>query len=90
MNAGGPQKRLTAAGRKQPIDGGRNLGYGFPMTEKMPDDDDDEEEELGPSLAIPPLYLLLAAARCPECGQAMHVSTLGCAAFHDAEELRPG
>jgi hypothetical protein len=59
------------------------------MTEKMPDDDDYEEEELGTSLAMPPLYLLLAAARCPECGQAMYVYTLGCAAFHDADDRFP-
>ncbi len=71
------------------FDGGTNLGYGFPMTEKMPDNDNYEEEESGTSLAIPPLYLLLAAARCPECGKAMHVYALGCAAFHDAEELGP-
>jgi hypothetical protein len=59
------------------------------MTEKMPDDDDYEEQESGPSLAIPPLYVLRAAERCPECSQAMHVYTLGCSAFHDAEELGP-
>ena len=58
------------------------------MTEKMPDNDNYEEEP-GPSLAIPPLYLLLAVARCPKCGQTQYVSTLGCAAFHDAEELGP-
>ena len=46
----------------------------------------DEDEELGPSLAIPPLYVLRTAARCPECGKAKHVYTLGCAAFHDAED----
>ena len=59
------------------------------MTDKILDDDDYEELELGPSLAIPPLYLLLAAARCPKCGKVMHVYTLGCAAFHDGEELGP-
>ena len=57
------------------------------MTENMPDDDY-QEQEPGPSLAIPPLYLLSAAARCPECGQALQVCTLGCAAFHDTEDLR--
>ena len=53
------------------------------------DDDDDQEEALGPSLAMPPLYLVRTAARCPECGQAQHVYTLGCAAYHDASDLRP-
>jgi hypothetical protein len=89
INAGGPRKRLTATGSTQPFDGGRNLGYRCPMTETMLDDDDYEEEELGPSLAMPPLYVLRTAARCPECGQLQHVYTLGCAAFHDADELRP-
>ena len=50
------------------------------------DDEYDEGQELGPSLALPPLYVLRAAAYCPECGQARHVYTLGCAAFHDAED----
>ncbi len=59
------------------------------MTDAETDDDDYEEEDLGPSLAMPPLYLLSAAESCPECGQAMHVYALGCAAFHDAEDLRP-
>ena len=59
------------------------------MTETMLEDDDYEEEELGPSLAMPPLYVLRTVARCPECSQAQHVYTLGCAAFHDAEDLRP-
>ena len=59
------------------------------MTETMLDDEDYEEEELGPSLAFPPLYVLRTAARCPECGQAQHVYTLGCAAFHDADDSQP-
>ena|SRR5271157_945789 len=59
------------------------------MTETMPNDDDCEEEDYGPSLAMPPLYMLRTAARCPECGRAQHVYTLGCAAFHDAGDLRP-
>ena len=53
------------------------------------DDEYDEDRELGPSLALPPLYVLSSAVYCPECGQAQHVYTLGCAAFHDAEESRP-
>ena len=32
--------------------------------------DDWVVEELGPSLAMPPLYVLRAATRCPKCGQA--------------------
>lgn len=54
------------------------------MTDTMLDDEDYEEEELGPSLAMPPLYVLRTVARCPECGQAQHVYTLGCPAFQDA------
>ena len=38
---------------------------------------------------LPPLYVLRTAEHCPECGEAMHVYTLGCAAFHDAEDSRP-
>ena len=45
-----------------------------------------DEDEPRPSLALPPLYVLRTAARCPECGQAQYVYTLGCAAFHDAED----
>jgi hypothetical protein len=59
------------------------------MLETMLDDDDYDEKELGPSMAMPPLYLLRIAARCPACRQAQPVYTLGCAAFHDANELRP-
>lgn len=59
------------------------------MTEMMPDDDDYEEQELGPSLAIPPLYVVRTVARCPECCQAQQVYMLGCSTFHDAEELGP-
>ena len=59
------------------------------MIDAAVDDDDYDEEELGPSLAMPPLYVVRAADRCPECGQAMHVYTLGCAAFHDAEDRFP-
>jgi hypothetical protein len=58
------------------------------MTDALADIDNDEEE-YRPSLALPPLYVLRAAARCPECSQGQHVYTLGCAAFHDAEDLRP-
>jgi hypothetical protein len=49
----------------------------------------DEDEDLGPSMAHPPLYVLRTATYCPECGQATFVYTLGCAAFHDAEDSRP-
>jgi hypothetical protein len=59
------------------------------MTDAILDDEDEYEEALGPSLAIPPLYLLRTADRCPECGRAMHVYTLGCTAFHDREDSRP-
>jgi hypothetical protein len=58
------------------------------MTKATGIDDDYEEEELSPSLAFPPLYLLRTVARCPKCRQAQHVFTLGCSAFHDAEDLR--
>jgi hypothetical protein len=59
------------------------------MTDAPADDKYDDDEDYGPSLALPPLYVLRTAVRCPECGQAQHVYTLGCAAFHDAEDLRP-
>jgi hypothetical protein len=52
-------------------------------------DGDDEDEEPGPSLAIPPLYVLRTATYCPQCRQATFVYMLGCAAFHDAEDSRP-
>jgi hypothetical protein len=50
------------------------------MTAAEPDDD------LRPSFAFPPLYLLRAAERCPECSKSTHIYALGCAAFHDAQE----
>jgi hypothetical protein len=50
---------------------------------------DDEKEGLGPSLALPPLYVLRTAVRCPKCGKAQHVYALGCTAFHDAEDRDP-
>ena len=59
------------------------------MTELTETDDDYEAEKLGPSRAFPPFYVLRTATYCPECGEAMHVYTLGCAAFHDAEDSRP-
>jgi hypothetical protein len=60
------------------------------MTDAALDDDEDyEDDELGPSLAIPPLYVLRTVAYCPKCRTAMHVHTLGCAAYHDAEDSRP-
>ena len=59
------------------------------MTDTDFADDDYEEAELGPSLAIPPLYVLRTAERCPVCGEATHVYTLGCTAYQDAEDGRP-
>jgi hypothetical protein len=62
------------------------------MTDAIADGENeafDDDEEYGPSMAMPPLYVLRATARCPECGQAQHVYALGCAAFHDGEDLRP-
>jgi hypothetical protein len=56
------------------------------MTDAALDDDDYGDEATGPSLAMPPLYVLRTAVRCPACGKAMHVYTLGCAAFRDAYE----
>ena len=56
------------------------------MTNGEPELDEECEEELGPSQAIPPLYVLRAPTRCPECGKAQHVYGLGCAAFCDAYE----
>lgn len=50
---------------------------------------DEDEEDLGPSFALPPLYVLRTAVRCPECGQAQHVYALGCTAFHDAQDRDP-
>lgn len=41
--------------------------------------DEQDDDEIGPSLAIPPLYVLRATERCPECGRALHVYALGCA-----------
>ena len=49
----------------------------------------DDEGVLDASLAIPPVYVLRTVERCPECAQPLHVYALGCAAFHDAEELSP-
>jgi len=46
----------------------------------------ENESASNSSLAIPPLYVLRAAERCPKCRQALHVFALGCAAFADAEE----
>jgi hypothetical protein len=63
---------------------------GVPMTDAARDEDDyDEDEPLGPSLVMPPLYVIRSACYCPECELAQHVYMLGCAAFHDAEDLRP-
>jgi hypothetical protein len=49
-------------------------------------DEYDDDEDYGPSLAYPPLYVLRTADYCPQCRQALHVYTLGCAAFRDAED----
>ena len=61
------------------------------MTDATPEADDtlDDDEQFGPALAVPPLYALRTAVRCPACRQALHVFALGCAAFHDAEEGYP-
>jgi hypothetical protein len=56
------------------------------MAEATQDDDDYEDEDYGPSLAMPPLYVLRTAERCPKCGKALHVYTLGCTAYRDAED----
>ena len=52
-------------------------------------DEDEEELALGPSLAIPPLYVLRTVAYFPECSTAMHVYTLGCERFMDKESGCP-
>lgn len=52
-------------------------------------DDEEDDEPSGPSLAMPPLYVLRSVDHCPECGQPVFVYMLGCAAFHDAEDRRP-
>lgn len=66
---------------------GKILGYAFPMTHMELDIDEDERhEDLRPSVAVPPLYVLRAGCRCPECGKANYAYTLGCTAFRDAEE----
>jgi hypothetical protein len=58
----------------------------------MTDDDDDDEDNdhFGVAhitwFAAPPLYLMRAAERCPECGEAMHVYTLGCTGYHERGE----
>jgi hypothetical protein len=59
------------------------------MSNQAADEDEYEDDDLGPSLAIPPLYVLRVADSCSECRTAMHVYTLGCVAFHDAEDSRP-
>jgi hypothetical protein len=48
-----------------------------------------DDEGCGPSMALPPLYVLRAVAYCPQCRRPIHVYTLGCAAFHDAGDNRP-
>jgi hypothetical protein len=58
------------------------------MSDQAVDEDEyaDEDDDLGPSLAIPPLYVVRTAVRCPECAKAMHVYTLGCTGYHVAGE----
>ena len=57
------------------------------MTEAEVEEDEFlDDEDLGASIAFPPLYVLRAAARCPECREALYVYSLGCAAFRDADE----
>lgn len=53
------------------------------------EDGDEGEAASWPTLAIPPLYVLRTAESCPECGRAMHVYMLGCAAFRHADDSRP-
>ena len=62
-----------------------------PMTagEPEPDDGEEEEPEIYPTLALPPIYVLRTAERCPECGRAMHVHTLGCHAFRHDDDPYP-
>ena len=50
---------------------------------------DDDEPEDYPTLAFPPLYVLRTAESCPECGEAMHVYTLGCGAYRDYDHPDP-
>jgi hypothetical protein len=68
-------RRLTLAGFS---------AMAMAMIEAANDDYDDEDD--GPSLAIPPLYVLRTAVTCPECGQSQHAYALGCAAYQDAED----
>ena len=56
------------------------------MTDETFDDEYDEDEQIGPSRALPPLYMLRSAEHCPGCGKGIHVYALGCAAFTDAGE----
>jgi hypothetical protein len=58
------------------------------MSDQVADEDEyeDEDDDLGPSLALPPLYVLRVVDHCPECRKAQHVYTLGSAAFRDAQE----
>jgi hypothetical protein len=59
------------------------------MNEETGAEGDDAGEACGPAMAFPPIYVLRTTARCPECGQALHVYTLGCAAYRDADDHRP-
>jgi hypothetical protein len=60
-----------------------------PMDDMTDLDDEEEAYETGPSLAMPPLYVLRTPYYCPECNESLHVYTLGCAAYHDREDSRP-
>ena len=73
------------------FDDSGHLGYVLPMTDAELEEAEylDDEEDLGPCTAFPPLYVLRAAARCPDCGKAEHVYALGCAAFHHPENSFP-
>jgi hypothetical protein len=58
--------------------------------EREPDyDEKDEEPEIYSTLALPPIYVLRTAERCPDCGRAMHVYTLGCHAFRHDDDPYP-
>jgi hypothetical protein len=52
-------------------------------------DGQDEEPGSYPELALPPVYVLRTAERCPECRRAMHVHTLGCHSFRHHDDPYP-
>ncbi len=61
------------------------------MTDAMANDETHEfdEDDIGPSMALPPVYVLRTVACCFECARAQHVYTLGSAASHDARDSIP-